>query len=796
MSNPSSLNTNQVDLTTCDKEPIHLLGKIQRIGYLLAVRISDFSITFYSQNAPELFGVEITRTTKLQNLVPSTFVKKVTEFKNSLLTNQPCDELLQLNNTFYQIYCSSTDTDSVILEFEAIPNISQHLESGNSGLLFVSKSLEYFNRATNELDLVTNAVELFKQYTQFDRVMVYKFDENRNGHVIAESKAFGLDSFLGLNYPASDIPKQAYQLYLTNKVRAIHSVFDEGVNIISNQANSYNTIDLSYSIFRSVSPIHIQYLKNMGVTATHAVSLIQGDKLWGMLICHNYSGEKHLNINQRINTQLFGDLLMNKINILGSEKRLGIDSSFNTIIQKIAISHKPIQEILSNLHPDLQAIFEYDSLLYFSTNQTFQLGKDIPFNFKETLLEKLHQFENQKNAVYTTTSICKDLFDTEQQLPYQGLLKIDLSGNPLNFILLLKEEQLKTINWAGNPNKALSVNPNDHNQLSPRQSFAQFTELIKYQSLPISQKQIELAFLLRDALISSQIDYLRINDKPEESQRFNDLLSRRTQDLMKLNTELSLEIKQNRVSQQNLELAKTASEQLTKIKSEFLANLSHEMRTPLNGIMGISHLLKDEVNSEHQSYIDLQIESIERLIKSVNRILEMAKVDQAIYDHHFEQVNLKELFDEILSPLEILAKSKQQQFIVAIHQPNETFVTDSFLIHQIISNLTSNAIKYTPNHGTIQVHVKVLYQDLKYLDVTVEDTGIGISKENIQKIFESYFTESKGTRKKDDSFGLGLYLVKNYLNNLNGTITVTSEEKKGSQFHVKIPITQTNPSLL
>jgi signal transduction histidine kinase len=217
------------------------------------------------------------------------------------------------------------------------------------------------------------------------------------------------------------------------------------------------------------------------------------------------------------------------------------------------------------------------------------------------------------------------------------------------------------------------------------------------------------------------------------------------------------------------------------------------MRTPLNGINGLSELIKMTVaDPEVQEYAEMQIKSTERLLQTINKILEMSKIESNTITHNFEKINVVESVSNSLKPLKILAFSKQQQFIVNFHQNSSDFniITDPLIFDQILINIVSNAIKYTPEGGKIEVNLKLIDQGYKcFLMLSVEDSGEGISQENLDKIFEKFFTEKDTTKQKDNSSGIGLYIVKKYVEYLQGVIKVESKKNLGSLFTVKIPIT-------
>jgi len=271
---------------------------------------------------------------------------------------------------------------------------------------------------------------------------------------------------------------------------------------------------------------------------------------------------------------------------------------------------------------------------------------------------------------------------------------------------------------------------------------------------------------------------------------YESLLNERNQELSILNQQLASQLKEIQGVQNTLEIAKNSAEYMNKVKSGFLANLSHEMRTPLNGIMGLSLIINQKTDREEiRNFANLQIESSERLLKTLNRILDMTKIENNAITHTFGLIDLDILLEEVIRPLKILAEQKQQNLIMVKHDRSKNIISDQLIIEQIITNLVSNAIKYTPDKGYIQINVKTITKDLiEYLVITIEDNGIGIAREHINKIYDPFFMENEITKQKDNSSGLGLFLVKKYTEYLNGEIDLVSKKHIGTIFTVKIPL--------
>ncbi|MGL6344280.1 MAG: GAF domain-containing protein, partial [Waterburya sp.] len=286
----TDINLENVDLTNCDREPIHIPNLIQPHGVLLAVSAVDYRILQVSLNTDQMLGI-----------------------KPQKLLNKPLGELVGLEQLEAIKLCLSESFEQI----NPIPiKLTRNHETvtfdgivhGNGEIIIVelepskpSPNIDFFNfykLVKNPIDRLQNTRTLeelcqaiaqeIKKLTEFDRIMVYRLDEEGSGTVIAEVANSELEPFLGLRYPATDIPKQAKYLYSLNYLRLIPDATYKPVELIP-QLNPLTNqpLDLSMSVLRSVSPLHTEYLANMGVSASMSISLLKNKQLWGLIACHH-----------------------------------------------------------------------------------------------------------------------------------------------------------------------------------------------------------------------------------------------------------------------------------------------------------------------------------------------------------------------------------------------------------------------------------------------------------------------------------------------------------------------------
>ena len=274
-----------MDLTTCDREPIHLLGAVQSFGFLLSVN-ADWTVIRASENTSfhiglnlgELIGQPVERCIhqgvlhdirgRLQLAAAPGVVERL--FGQELAPGGPRFDIA--------VHQSGLET---VLEFEPSEN------SETPALATLRTVFNRLERHASPRDLCRDAARQVRALTGFDRVMIYQFQEDASGEVVAESARNGLPSYLGLRYPAGDIPAQARALYERNILRIIVDVDAVPAAITPALSPEGAPLDLSMSVLRSVSPIHLEYLRNMGVRSSMSISILRGGRLWGLIACHH-----------------------------------------------------------------------------------------------------------------------------------------------------------------------------------------------------------------------------------------------------------------------------------------------------------------------------------------------------------------------------------------------------------------------------------------------------------------------------------------------------------------------------
>ncbi|UAM97928.1 GAF domain-containing protein [Polaribacter litorisediminis] len=779
-------------LSQCDDETIHLLGKIQSHGFLLSFSKTTNRLNYASKNSRSFFGEELISPQKeIQDFFDEKVITyfeslKTQDFSNVLFSNE-----VTLNNRIFLLFFSNSGN---YINIELEEQNEHHSKFQNfDKFKVISKNLKEYDSLD---DLFSTTVDLLQDFTNFDRTMIYQFDKEGDGEVIAEKKTFKLDSFLGLKYPASDIPKQARRLYLTNLSRSIKSIDDEGIGIESLN-NATNELDLSYAVYRSVSPVHLQYLKNMGVTATHAVSIIIDNKLWGMLIFHHYECENYLNFNTRFLLELITSNLANTIQLLELKELRNHEKLQKSLLDKI---------YYHNIDGDFSDIF-VDNWLGIS-KQLQVCGVTVlhehkpisnfgiyPADSEVLQLHELHKIKNSQEKLQFSDSL-RSTIPTWKNKKIAGCACLTMSHDSGRYIYFWRASKEQIIHWAGNPDKVMSTKEiNNTSILTPRASFALWVQKEKNKSNPWLASQKIFAKNLYEIIVQKEIKlYKNIFNQnsllADSSRKLEMLLQQKSDELLRLNLQLKEELKENKEKQKELQIAVKASEEINILKAKILSNVSHEVRTPITSVIGMTRVLlhRDKLEESEKNFVNLILKSSNRLLDTVNKILVSTRLEKDDVELVLENIDLVNLTSEILTSLEIDARKKSQNLIFLAHNKSIMALIDKHFYTQIFTNLVSNAIKYAPNNGHIEINLKkALKKGENFVHLSIEDNGIGISEDAINKIFEPYYTEEKTTSQSDQSSGLGLFFVKSHITLLGGTIQTKSTKNIGTLFTVLLP---------
>jgi chemotaxis family two-component system sensor kinase Cph1 len=732
---------NNVDLTNCDREPIHIPGKIQSHGFLIAIG-EEFNIIGCSENIQKFIGITADQCLGkpisiideyVGKSIGSSFIVQLIQLYTTSRGFVPTNPYpIEIGSLHYNVIVCKHDT-GYLIEFE---NEISDLDCDISHNL--GHSLSEILNDTDLSKLLDNAANEIKKIIGYDRVMVYRFHEDDHGEVIVDAKNDGLESLLHIHYPASDIPKQARQLYIKNLTRIIADVNAETSNIIATGSTMSTSFDLTHSSLRAVSPVHIQYLKNMGVESSFSISIIHKEKLWGLIACHNYS-PRFINYKQRTASRLISQVLSSAL----SYKQMELDQiRVSNLQSSVEVLSK---QLLRNDTVD-RALFEHDvkilhvtestgAVLYFD-NQIYKCGITPDDEFLKDLRIWLNEY------------IQPDVFSTDhlpQQnplaIPYKdcasGMLVCRLSKELGEYMIWFKPERISTVTWAGNPEKPVKIDEHGITHISPRESFAKWSQTIELTSEPWKKEDIKCAMLLMDEVSFA--------------------ISRKANEIRTLN-----------------ERIKKAYEEL----DAFSYTISHDLKNPISSIKGYSQLLSRNTSLDEQA------------LRMVNRIEAGADKMKGMVGEvlHYSLIG-KVTREPSLIKMDILLNDIRDELLIAANNPalridilnTLDLVGDPTMVMQVFSNLLNNAVKYSKDAAFPEVTV-ASEETAEAIVYAIRDNGIGIEAGDHSKIFELF---RRSDRVKDyDGTGVGLSIVKRIMDKHKGHIWLESEPGKGSVFYV------------
>lgn len=634
----------RVDLTNCDREPIHLLGAIQPIGFLLELT-ADWIVARASANLRDYlpFPVEDALGKPLGEIF--TF-RAVHDLRNRTTLLRGADAVERLFDT--ELVSGSGLFDVAVHLSGSSVVIEAQPSGGEVGDIAgtVRSMIARLDQCGDMEAFFREGARQVRALVEFDRVMVYRFASDGSGEVVAEACKAGIGRFKGLHYPASDIPAQARILYTRNLLRVIADVDAIPVPLVPGLDRKGEPLDLSLSLLRSVSPIHIEYLRNMGVEASMSISIIVDGKLWGLFACHHYS-PRCLTFERRSMTELFAQMFSMRLETRERKELVEFERRARDISDQLLGSVASDETLLRD--PDwladvLTHAIPADGVgVWLSGNYAFS-GSTPPTADFRRIIRALNG--TAAGRVFATDHIGALIPDAEAFADTAaGLLAIPVSRSPRDYVVLFRSELIRSVRWAGDPHKPVEYGPNGP-RLTPRESFAEWKELVRGHSQPFTQSELRVAETLRATLIEV---------------------------VLRLADEASVERQQASARQELL-----------------IAELNHRVRNILGLIRGLirQSQLGDPAVSEFAKLID-------------GRIHALARAHNQITEDHWGPAPLEPLIQA-----EAAAFVEEGERIIASGDPvmlnPQAYSTMALVVHELVTNSTKYGSLSVPE-GTVQL---------------------------------------------------------------------------------------------
>ena len=485
------------DLTNCDREPIHIPGSIQSHGCLLACDANVAVVLRHSLNAGDMLGIagELNGRS-LESLFGAETTHRL---RNALATSNDASRPALLfdvrlaSGRAFNVAIHSFRSNCII-EFEPAVTLGRPLQL----------TRELIGRISNidDIDrLLVHSSRLIHALLGYDRVMIYRFEEDGAGKVVSETKRGDLESFLGQYFPASDIPRQARALYLRNTIRIISDAGGARIPIEPMLDESGEALDLSFAHLRSVSPIHCEYLRNMGVAASMSISVIVDGALWGLIACHHYSA-RTLPMAERVAAEMFGEFFSLHLSALKQKRRLGTANAARQSLDRflrLASHHSDIAALFQDNLADFGRLVPCDGVGLWINGEWTGRGTTPPSEAVRELTRFVAAVA--ENKVWATHALAlKHPAGERYSADVSGVLAIPLSHAPRDYLFFFRKELVQTLNWAGNPDKSYETGPLGE-RLTPRKSFAIWKETVRHQAQPWTEEDRAIAEAARAATV-------------------------------------------------------------------------------------------------------------------------------------------------------------------------------------------------------------------------------------------------------------------------------------------------------
>lgn len=729
-----------LDLTNCDREPIHIPGAIQPHGALLSLDEPELTVLQASDNVESLLGLPLEQLAggRLDRWFSSSSLDALRNALNERVEEHSPIPFVVGGRSFDGI--CHRHLGATILELEPVHTAAPAVQ------LPLRSALAALSRHTSTAELCAAAAEATKRLTGFDRVMVYRFDEDDNGSVVAEALDAGLEPFLGLHYPASDIPRQARELYLRSYVRAIPSArYVPSQLVPSLRPDTGQPLDLSYAGLRSVSPIHLEYMRNMGVAGSMSISLIVRDKLWGLISCANHRGPRYVPYELRACSELIGRLMSLQLAALeeldARAHRLAREQPLAQLERAMRCNGRDVLEALLAEPSLLLELVDAGGAAAVTSERCVAVGAHPGEPATLALARALDTAMDAASApdVFSSRSLSSLLPEAAHwKDSASGVLTFSLPGQPARRLLWFRPEVVQTVDWAGAPEKQVSPEPDA--RVHPRRSFALWKERLSLHSLPWSSGDLDVARELRRRAIE---------------------------------VDLAVQVERE--------------QQAVRARDDLVAVVSHDLKNPLGVIQMQSSLLLRGVGLKDEDFSRRLRASAERIQRSVDRmnalisdLLDLGKIEAGRFEVTPTRQQPNMILDEALVVMGPLAEQKSISLkIDAAGTPD--VLADRDRVYQVLSNLLGNAIKFTPEGGEVRLCTR---SDAEGVVFSVVDSGAGIPPEQLQHIFNRYWQAPRTTRQGS---GLGLYIARGIVEAHRGRMWVESTLGVGSRFHFVLP---------
>jgi chemotaxis family two-component system sensor kinase Cph1 len=737
-----------VDFSNCDRELVQYPGAVQPHGAMLVVDEPDYVVLQASANCERFLGrsPEQLLGRKITEVLGDGAAAFFERLHRMSLDNTPVHvvrEFFAGSAGGVNIFAHRCD-GVLILELELI---SHEIEPSNGNLYSDVRATIALLQATKGLqDFFDLAVERIRDFTGYDRVMAYKFAEDGSGHVIAEAKRDDLEPYLGLHYPATDIPAPARRLFSLSWLRHLPNVDYVAVPLVpESHPRTGKAIDMSYAMLRSVSVMYSDYLKNMDVKSTMVMPLMKDGALWGLISAMHHSAPRHVPYEARMAAEFLAHMLSlltaAKEDAEGADRRLRMTSVIDQLVE--ALCREP------NLHAslgdrdrelNLLSLIDAQGAAVVSHGDVSLMGETPT----EQEVRDLAAWLLRANQPVFATDRLPEVYPAAESYKSvaSGALGARLSSQDPEYVLWFRPEHIEIVKWAGDPKKPVKVSETDGEiRLMPRTSFALWKESVTGRCDPWHKHDKDAVMELRQAIMEV-------------------ILSRAAQ----------IERANRALAEANIEL------------DSFAYVASHDLKEPLRGIHHMASFLKRGLSGSLDPQERQQLETILALTRRMDELIESllqysrtGRTDLAIVE-----TNLDAVVDDALIACKMLISETNTE--IRRSCALGFAYCDPVRAGEVFSNLITNAIKY---NDKLERWVEIGVEQDGPKRYYVRDNGIGIEAELRERIFE-IFRRIHGPEEFGGGVGAGLTIARRIVERHGGNMWVDSELGEGSTFYFNL----------
>jgi light-regulated signal transduction histidine kinase (bacteriophytochrome) len=720
----------RVDLLNCADEPIHVPGSIQPHGALIFFGTTG-QLEGWSENAPAELGLPLELGLPFDRLgLPAAVAELLQECLDNMSEGEtpPMVAAIALKDLEYDCVVHAHQA-RIIAEFEAREIANETLAQF---AIKAHSSIDRLRRQKTVDALLDTAVRQVREFTGFDRVMAYRFRPDDSGDVVAEARRDDLAPFLGQRYPAGDIPPQARRLYVLNTLRMIADVTYHAVPLLGQEGSA--PLDMSFAVLRSVSPIHVEYLQNMGVGASMSVSIVINGRLWGLLACH-HMGAKRVPYSIRMAADVLAQVIASTVQGLESRQDAELVERAakvrTSLVESLLLEDDPLEALAGHADGMMEAARAQAMI---ATQFGRVVCRGIDQSCGEAIVASLPEGAHDLLARHCVEDWPEAA--REGLGKWAGMLGLPFDPPSDGWCVLLRPEQIEQVAWAGKPDKSDQFGPMGE-RLTPRGSFDAWYETVRgcaheWEDGVLTHARMTLGELAR--------------------------------------------------------VSNARRAQLESTRAQLLAMLGHDLRDPLHSINMAGMVLERTDAGARSGTLGRRIQSSSnRMQRMIGQVLDMSRIDRGLaLGVTLEPVDLAALVEDMVEEARMAYPTIV--YDLRVESP-ATVMADSARLSQVLSNLLSNARHHGEPNQPIEVR---LWVDAGQAVVNVANAAAPIPHETESSLFNPFKRGSLNNPRNRTGMGLGLYIAQQIVREHQGDLRYEHAPAAGGNgrvvFTVRLPL--------